>query len=98
MFPVIVNLKIKHAGVPIDTFWIAVKEEYPSLAKKALTILMQFSTSYLCELGFSTLHNMKSKKQEQLCCIEEEMRVCLSEIIHPGIEMVAKKYQAQVSH
>ena len=43
------GLKIKHAEVPIDTFWIAVKEDYPSLAKKALTILMQFSTSYLCE-------------------------------------------------
>ena len=56
------GLKIKHAGLPIDTFWIAVKEEYPLLAKKALTILMQFSTLYLCELGFSTLHNMKSKK------------------------------------
>ena len=88
------GLKIKHAGVPIDTFWIAVKEE---LAKKALTILMQFSTSYLCELGFSTLHNIKSKKRERLCCIEEEMRVCLSEI-HPDIEMVAKKHQAQDSH
>ena len=91
------GLKIKHAGVPIDTFWIAVKEEYPSLAKKALTILMQFSTSYLCELGFSTLRNMKTKKQERLCCIEEEMRVCLSEI-RPDIEMVARKHQAQVSH
>ena len=29
------GLKIKHAGLPIDTFWIAVKEEYPLLAKKA---------------------------------------------------------------
>ena len=91
------GLKIKHAGVPIDTFWIAVKEEYPSLAKNALTILVQFSTSYLCELGFSILHNMKSKKRERLSCIEEEMRVCLSEI-RPDIEMVAKKHQAQVSH
>ena len=34
------GLKIKHAGLPIDTFWIPVKEEYPSLAKKALIILM----------------------------------------------------------
>ena len=97
MFPVIVDLKSNMLGVPIDTFWIAVKEEYPSLAKKALTILMQFLTSYLCELGFSTLRNMKSKKRERLCCIEEEMRVCLFEI-RPDIEMVARKHQAQVSH
>jgi len=58
---------------------------------------MQFSTSYLCELGFSTLHNIKSKKRERLCCIEDEMRVCLSEI-RPKIETVAIKHQAHVSH
>jgi len=81
----------------IDTFSIGVKEEYPSLAKKALTILMQFSTSYLCELGFSRLHNTKSKQRERLCCTEEEMRVCLSEK-RPNIETVAKKHQAHVSH
>jgi len=36
------GLTVKHVEVPVDTFWIAVKEEYPSSAKKALTILMQF--------------------------------------------------------
>ena len=91
------GLKIKRVEVPIDIFWIAVKEEYPSLAKKALTIMMQFLTSYLCELAFSTLHNMKSKKRERLCYIEEKMRVCLSEI-RPNIETVAKKHQAHVPH
>ena len=84
-------------GVPIETFWIAVKEEYLSLAEKALTILTKFSTSYLCELGFLTLLNMKSEKRERLCCIEEEMRVCLSEI-RSDKEMVANKHQAQLSH
>jgi len=66
------GLKIKHAEVPIDTFWIPVKEEYPSLAKKALTSLMQFSTSYLCELGFSTLHNIKSKEREQYVVLKKK--------------------------
>ena len=62
------GLKIKHGEVPIDTFRIAVKEEYPSLAKKPLTILMQFSTSYLCETALSTLQIIESKKRERLCC------------------------------
>ena len=91
------GLKIKHVEVPIDTFWIAVKEEYPLLVKKALTVLMQFSTSYLREPAFPTLHNIKSKKRERLCCIEEEIRVCLSDI-RPNIETVAKKHPAHVSH
>ena len=77
MFPVIVDLKSNML-------------RYSSLARKALTILMQFSTSFLRELGFSTLHNMKSQKRERLCCIGEEIKVCLSDI-RPDIEMVAEK-------
>jgi len=62
------DFKIKQVELPIDAFWIAVKEEYPSLAKKALTILMQFATSYLCELGFSTLHNISPKTKVAMLC------------------------------
>ena len=91
------SLKIKHSEVPIDTFWISIKEEYPALSDKALRVLLQFSTSYLCELGFSTLHNIKFKKRERQRCIEEEMRVCLSHV-RPGIEEIAKQHQAHVSH
>ena len=83
------GLKIKHGEVPTDTFWIAVKEEYPLLAKKPLTILMQFSTSYLCEPAFSTLQIIESKKQD--CCIEEEIIVYLSLEIRPNIESFVKK-------
>jgi len=39
--------KIKNVEVPIDAFWIAVKEEYPSLAKKDLNILMRFQHIYV---------------------------------------------------
>ncbi|XP_068212657.1 zinc finger BED domain-containing protein 5-like [Palaemon carinicauda] len=33
------DLKIKHSTVPIDSFWISVQEEYPTLSKKALSLL-----------------------------------------------------------
>ena len=45
------GLKIKYDELSLEKFWISIKEEYPSTAKKALFILIQFSTSYLCELG-----------------------------------------------
>ena len=46
------GLRMNHAELPLDAFWIYVMQEYPSIAKKAIKVLLQFSTSYLCELGF----------------------------------------------
>ena len=65
--------------------------------QKAIKILLQFSTSYLCKLGFSYLNNIKNKKRERLLNIEEELIVCLSHIC-PNIAVVVKKHQAQLYH
>ena len=78
-------------------FWIFAQEEYPSLSKKAVTILLQISTSYLCELGFSTLTNIKTKKRERLTDLDEEMWEALSNI-RPNIREICKTRQAQVPH
>ena len=51
-----------------------------SISEKARTTLLQFFTSYLCALRFSTLATTKCKKKGNLQCIDEEMRVCLSSI------------------
>ena len=55
------GLKLKYAQLLSDAFWISVLEEYPKISKKAIKVLLQFSTSYLCELGFSYLNNIKHK-------------------------------------
>ena len=60
------SLKIKYKESSLEKFWIFIREEYQSIAKKALAILLQFSTSYLCELGFSTLTNIKCKKRTNM--------------------------------
>ena len=91
------SLKIKHSAVDIDTFWISIQKEFPALAEKALLVLLQFSTSYLCELGFSNLNNITNRERERLRSTEEEMRVCLS-YIRPNIQEVIRQHQAQVSH
>lgn len=91
------TLRIKHSELPLDEFWISVIAEYKQLSTKALNILLQFSTTYLCELGFSTLTTMKCKKREGLICIENEMRVCLS-TTQPQLDEILKIHQAQVSH
>ncbi|XP_060855568.1 cystinosin homolog [Metopolophium dirhodum] len=58
-----------------------INQEYPEISIKPLTILLPFSTSYLCEQGFSALTNIKNKKREKrekLNSVEEEMRVGLN--------------------
>ncbi|XP_063858051.1 protein FAM200A-like [Scylla paramamosain] len=41
------NLKLLHMQLPLNEFWVQMKAQYPQVAKKALVILIQFSTSYL---------------------------------------------------
>jgi len=91
------SLKIQFTEESLEDFWISVKEEYPKISEKALIILLPFSTSHLCELGFSTLTNIRNKKREKLLGVEEEMRVALSSIC-PCISQITKNKQSQISH
>jgi hypothetical protein len=49
------TLKMRFADLPLDKFWISVKEEYPAIHRKAMNILLQVLTSYMCEQAFSCL-------------------------------------------
>jgi hypothetical protein len=40
--------KIKPASMPLDIFWIALREKYPEIARKILVFLLQFLAPYLC--------------------------------------------------
>ena len=91
------TLKLKYRDSSLDSFWVSIENEYPSIAIKAIKILLLFSTTYLCELGFSYLINIKSVKRERLLSVEEEMRVCLS-TIRPRIKEICKSKQSQISH
>jgi hypothetical protein len=58
------TLKIKFNEVSPDVFWISIRKEYPVISAKAVNILLQFSTSCLCEQAFSCLTNIKSKRNK----------------------------------
>ena len=49
------------ALLSLSKFWIAVKTEYPMLHDRALSILLPFSTTYLCEKTFSAAAAMKTR-------------------------------------
>ncbi|XP_072909831.1 zinc finger BED domain-containing protein 5-like isoform X6 [Hemitrygon akajei] len=90
-------LKMRFTNLPLDKFWISVKEGYPAIHRKAMTILLQFSTSYLCEQALSSLTSIKSKDRNCLISVEGEIRVSLPQG-RPRIEYLCSKKQAQVSH
>ncbi|XP_068228168.1 zinc finger BED domain-containing protein 5-like [Palaemon carinicauda] len=91
------DLNLLHMQLPTDEFWVQIKTKYPHVAKKALVMLIQFSTSYQCELGFSTLANIKTNKRERLKTFEEVVRVFLS-TIQPNVKRIFQSHQAHTSH
>jgi hypothetical protein len=57
------TLNFKFSELLLDSFWIAVREQYPTAAERAIKILLPFSTTYMCELGFLTLTAIKAAKK-----------------------------------
>ena len=89
--------KTKFKDLNLDSFWLSVAEQYPAIAHSAIAVLLPFSTTYLCELGFSSLTYIKSKHRERLRTIDQELRVSLSSV-SPRIQTLCSRKQAQVSH
>ena len=69
---------------------------YPWLGIHALNILVPFSSTYMCECGFSALLTIKSKARNRLD-VESDIRCALS-TTSPDIEQLVAKKQGQPSH
>ncbi|KAK4304824.1 hypothetical protein Pmani_020247 [Petrolisthes manimaculis] len=83
-------------NMELEEFWTLVRGTYPLLATNALRILVQFSSTYLCETGFSALVHLKTKARSKLE-VEADLRCALS-ITPPDIEGLMKGKQCQKSH
>lgn len=90
------EIKRQFSNKSLFEFWAGVDDEFSTLKARALRILLPFSTSYLCETGFSTVAALKTKYRSQLN-VEKELRVSISNII-PSFEKLCSVRQAQGSH
>jgi hypothetical protein len=92
------NIQLKFKETTRLQLWNLAKKIYFSvLSEVALSTLLQFSTTYLCEQGFTGLAYIKNKKRERLPSLAQELRVCVSAII-PRVKQLCKRKEAHTSH
>ena len=89
-------LKLEFYSQSVDVFWMKRKHEYPELAREALKLLVPFATSYLCELTFSAMVEIKTKKRNRLQ-LENDLIINVSKIA-PRFDKFLKNKQAHSSH
>lgn len=78
----------------LEDFWCAQFTVFPNLAKAALEILMPFATTYLCELGFSSLLHFKTKSRSGFS-VSDDIRVAISKKVPRFSDIIEQKLQLQ---
>ena len=79
---------------PYTEFWVHLLNvpEYRSIAKKAISVLIQMPTTYLCESGFSCLCEIKSRKRNSITYIDPLMRGAIETKIIAWFEMLVDDF------
>ena len=90
------SLLMMYKGSDLDSFWVRVSRIHLNIANKALKILLQFSTTHICEQFFSTMTYLKSVKRGSLKMLDDQMRLFLS-YIQQNIKTLRSSRQVQVS-
>ena len=74
----------------MEFFWCRVGIAYPLLGEYVLRFLIPFSSTYLCESGFSSLLYLKNKYRNKLD-VEKQLVISLSKI-KPRIQTLIEKH------
>ena len=81
---------------PLDKFWIKYLTIHPKLAHHALSVIVPFPSTYLCEAGFSALVAVKTKSRNKLD-VENDLMCALAKTA-PRMKILTEKKQYQPSH
>ncbi|CAI6352993.1 unnamed protein product [Macrosiphum euphorbiae] len=88
--------KFLNSGTTLLDFWIYVGKEQKELSSTAVKFLVGFSTTYLCERGFSSLTYVKCKYRNKLN-VEDDLRLYVTKL-EPNIDKLCQQKQAHASH
>ena len=80
----------------LSDFWAKMYLVYPIVSKQALKNIVPFSSTYLCESGFSSLLAIKTKARNKLE-VEDDLRCSIS-FTAPSITDLVRSKQVQKSH
>ena len=80
----------------LDAFSIDIDKSHPSIGQRAVGLILQFSTSYLCEAGFSAVASLKSKYRNRLD-IGPVIRAAISKL-EPRFDLLFESHRAHSSH
>uniref|UniRef100_A0A8C4S176 HAT C-terminal dimerisation domain-containing protein n=1 Tax=Erpetoichthys calabaricus TaxID=27687 RepID=A0A8C4S176_ERPCA len=79
-------------------FWHSVAGNYPCLFDEAIKVLLPFSTSYLCEAGFSAMISIKTKYRNKLD-VSNSLRLKVTKIeVDAKAVMIKNRKQIHPSH
>ncbi|CAL9683639.1 unnamed protein product [Knipowitschia caucasica] len=90
------GLKMGHTTKTLTEFWCDVEKEYADLGKRALSELLPFGSTYLCEVTFSALTHIKTKHRNRLA-VESSLITAVASL-SPDISKLMGEKQAQASH
>lgn len=80
----------------LTKFWLSVAGNYPCLFDEVMEVLLPFTTSYLCEAGFSTMVNIKTKYRNKLD-VSNSLRLKVTEIDAKTV-LIKNRKQIHPSH
>ena len=89
-------IKMQFESKTLEQYWCCSMNMFPKLGEKALSTLIPFATTYLCESGFSTLLSIKTKSRNRLNA-QADMRIAISNKM-PRFQKVLYNKQEQKSH
>ncbi|XP_066465575.1 zinc finger BED domain-containing protein 5-like [Tiliqua scincoides] len=82
----------------LTQFWLSVQQTFPTLSTEALKVLLPFSSSYTCEVGFSAMVGIKNRFRNKLQ-LSNSLRLKITNIdVDINAVINSNRKQAHPSH